>query len=87
MCCTMQMHTALCVYVASLPRDTLVYCGHEYTVANLRFAAAVDPSNEAIKSKAAWAAAQVAAGLHTVPSTGARCVDPVPALHVILTAS
>jgi hydroxyacylglutathione hydrolase len=33
--------------LASLPEDTLVYCGHEYTVNNLQFACAVEPGNRA----------------------------------------
>jgi hydroxyacylglutathione hydrolase len=32
--------------LAALPPDTLVYCGHEYTVANLQFGLAVEPENE-----------------------------------------
>lgn len=31
--------------LAALPQDTLVYCGHEYTEANLQFAKAVEPNN------------------------------------------
>jgi len=31
--------------IAALPDDTRVYCAHEYTLANLRFAAAVEPGN------------------------------------------
>jgi hydroxyacylglutathione hydrolase len=31
--------------LAQLPADTLVYCGHEYTVSNLKFALAVEPDN------------------------------------------
>jgi hydroxyacylglutathione hydrolase len=34
-----------------LPRSTQIYCGHEYTVANLRFAAAVEPSNAEIQAR------------------------------------
>lgn len=34
-----------------LPEDTLVYCGHEYTLANLEFALSVDPDNEALKNR------------------------------------
>jgi hydroxyacylglutathione hydrolase len=34
--------------LAALPSDTRVYCGHEYTVSNLAFAASVEPSNRAI---------------------------------------
>jgi hydroxyacylglutathione hydrolase len=32
--------------IAALPDDTRVYCAHEYTLGNLRFAAAVEPGNE-----------------------------------------
>ncbi len=34
--------------LAALPEDTLIYCGHEYTLANLRFALKADPENEAL---------------------------------------
>jgi hydroxyacylglutathione hydrolase len=42
-----QMHDSLS-RLAELPLDTRVYCGHEYTVSNLAFAASVEPSNDAI---------------------------------------
>lgn len=32
-----------------------VYCGHEYTVSNLKFARHVEPDNDVIKKKLAWA--------------------------------
>lgn len=37
--------------IAKLPKDTQIYCAHEYTESNLRFALAVDPSNEALKKR------------------------------------
>ena len=37
------MYDALCVKLAALPDDYLVYCGHEYTEGNLRFALSVEP--------------------------------------------
>lgn len=46
------MHASL-MKLAALPGDTQVYCGHEYTASNLRFAAAVEPDNAAIASRAA----------------------------------
>lgn len=64
-----QMHHALNTVFAALPDDTRVYCGHEYTVSNLAFAAHVEPENLAVKRKLAWARAEVAAGRSTVPST------------------
>lgn len=37
--------------LGSLPEDTLVYCAHEYTLTNLRFAAAVEPDNDDIRAR------------------------------------
>ncbi len=55
--------------LAALPGDTRVYCAHEYTAANLRFAAAVEPDNPAIAARAQEVAALRAAGRPTLPST------------------
>lgn len=44
------MHGSL-MRLAALPADTQIYCGHEYTAANLRFAAAVEPDNAAIAER------------------------------------
>ena len=46
-----QMYEALCEKLAALPDDMRVFCGHEYTESNLRFAAHVEPDNEAVKKK------------------------------------
>ncbi|KAI0984544.1 hypothetical protein GJ496_007779 [Pomphorhynchus laevis] len=51
--------------LAKLSPETLVYCGHEYTVKNLSFAKTVEPDNKAIKEKLKWAQDQAI----TVPST------------------
>jgi hydroxyacylglutathione hydrolase len=45
-----QMHASL-AKLAALPDDTLVYCGHEYTLANIRFARAVEPGNAALAGR------------------------------------
>jgi hydroxyacylglutathione hydrolase len=55
--------------LAALPVTTRVYCAHEYTEANLRFARAVEPGNADILRRAESAAARRAAGLSTVPSS------------------
>ena len=34
----------------NLPKDTKIYCGHEYTLQNLQFAATVEPANNTIHS-------------------------------------
>ncbi len=52
-----------------LPDDTLVYCGHEYTLANIRFAQTIEPDNPALKARAEQAARQVAEGTPTIPTT------------------
>ncbi len=45
-----QMYTSL-QRLAALPEDTLVYCTHEYTLSNLRFAQAVEPNNADIAQR------------------------------------
>jgi hydroxyacylglutathione hydrolase len=55
--------------LAALPEETRVFCGHEYTEANLRFAMAVEPRNSAIMDYVKRAAAARAAGSPTLPST------------------
>lgn len=53
----------------SLPHNTQVYCGHEYTVANLQFALQVEPENEDIKSRLNESIIKRQKGLATVPAT------------------
>jgi len=55
--------------LAALPGETRVFCGHEYTEANLRFAMAVEPANSAIMDYVKRAAGQRAQGHPTLPST------------------
>ena len=64
-----QMYQSLNVTLAALPDATLVYCGHEYTASNLRFAAHMEPGNAAVAEKAARVSEQRARGEATVPST------------------
>lgn len=63
-----QMHHSL-QSLAVLPGDTLVCCAHEYTLANLRFALAVEPDNAELIHYQARCAQRRAAGLATLPST------------------
>lgn len=63
-----QMHQSLS-RLASLPEDTLVYCTHEYTLSNLRFAAAVEPGNPDIAARLEKVSQQRNAGVMTLPST------------------
>ena len=55
--------------LAELPDDTRVYCGHEYTEKNLRFAAMLEPGNRALADKLARVQAVRRTGGFTVPST------------------
>ena len=55
--------------LAALPHTTQVYCGHEYTEKNLRFALTLEPNNQALKSKYEWARNLRAEGKYTIPST------------------
>src|ERR1700732_553355 len=52
----------------ALPDDTKLYCGHEYTDANIRFAMTIEPENPALAIRAAEVKRQLAAGTPTVPS-------------------
>lgn len=54
--------------LVNLPANTKVYCAHEYTLANLKFALTVDPNNPALKTYAQQAAAMRAQGKVTIPS-------------------
>jgi hydroxyacylglutathione hydrolase len=54
---------------APLPDDARVYCAHEYTQANARFALSVDPDNPALQARAAEVDRLRAASQPTVPST------------------
>jgi hydroxyacylglutathione hydrolase len=54
---------------AGLPDDARVYSGHDYTMANARFALAVEPDNAALKARAAEAEAATAQGRFLIPST------------------
>jgi hydroxyacylglutathione hydrolase len=45
------MYTALCEKLAALPDSMKVYCGHEYTESNLRFAVSAEPDNAAMQAK------------------------------------
>ena len=63
-----QMWQSLC-RIAALPGQTQVYCAHEYTQANIRFALAVEPDNAALIARAAEVTRLRAEALPTVPST------------------
>lgn len=54
--------------LAKLPPQTVVYCGHEYTLANAKFALAIEPENEALQARAREVEAKRARGETTLPT-------------------
>lgn len=52
----------------ALPDETTVYCAHEYTLANAKFALSVEPSNSALQARAELVRQQRAKGTWTVPT-------------------
>jgi len=52
-----------------LPDDTKIFCGHEYTAANIRFALTVEPGNKALAARDAQVKQQLAAKQPTIPVT------------------
>ncbi len=79
-----QLHHSL-QRLAALPEDTSVYCAHEYTEANLRFALACEPDNPDVQRRIADTRRLRAAGRPSLPSTIAlekatnpflRCIQP-----------
>ena len=63
-----QMHNSL-AQIAALPDDTLIYCAHEYTEANLRFAQELEPLNQDIQDRVKRVAELRAEGKSSVPSS------------------
>ena len=54
---------------AELPDDTKLYCAHEYTLSNARFAVTAEPENRALAERVEQVAAAREAGQITLPST------------------
>lgn len=52
-----------------LPNDTEIYCGHEYTAANIKFARTIEPNNAVLAARETQANQQIAKGEPTIPVT------------------
>ena len=78
---TMQMMSDSLRTLRELPEDTRVWCGHEYTVNNLRFAQTVEPENTDIATALQEAIATIDAGNFTVPGTLAQELRTNPFLR------
>ncbi|TLG77737.1 hydroxyacylglutathione hydrolase [Methylocystis sp. B8] len=66
---TMEMMHLTLEMLADLPGETQVYCGHEYTQANAKFALTVDPDNSVLRARAQTVADLRKAGKFTLPTT------------------
>lgn len=55
--------------LSTLPDETAVYFGHEYTLSNAKFAVTIDPENERLQARARDIGAQRAEGRFTIPTT------------------
>jgi hydroxyacylglutathione hydrolase len=75
------MHRSLSEKLGRLPPGTRVFCGHEYTASNLRFAVHADPDNRAAAAKLEAAKAARERGEPTVPSTIGEELETNPFLR------
>ena len=67
--------------VMTLPKETILYCGHEYTQANARFALTIEPENEALQARAKEVDQLRAAGKPTLPTQLALELETNPFLR------
>jgi hydroxyacylglutathione hydrolase len=67
--------------LAKLPLATRLYCGHEYTNNNCRFALTIEPENDALRARAAEVAALADEGKPTLPTTIAQELATNPFLR------
>ncbi|KAL1298363.1 hypothetical protein HN51_042735 [Arachis hypogaea] len=63
-----QMQSSL-TKIMSLPDETSIYCGHEYTLSNSKFALSIEPGNKELQSYAAHVASLRSKGMPTIPTT------------------
>ncbi|MBC2667385.1 hydroxyacylglutathione hydrolase [Novosphingobium flavum] len=75
-----QFWASLC-RIKALPLDTMLYCAHEYTASNAKFALHADPDNTALASYAADVFQRRERGKWTVPTTVAREIKTNPFLR------
>ena len=76
-----QMHDSLSI-LKNLPLNTKIYCGHEYTESNLKFAKSVEPLNQKIISRYNDVIEQRKQGIPTLPTTIKLELETNPFLRV-----
>lgn len=79
-----QMYQSL-AKLSALPDETVVYCTHEYTMANIAFALAVEPNNQDLQNYQEWAKQQRKNNMPTLPSSIQRelAVNPFLRCHSV----
>jgi hydroxyacylglutathione hydrolase len=65
---TPEMMWSSLIKLRALPDDTAVYCGHEYTAANIRFAKTIEPENPVLAQRAREVEKLRAGNIPTIPS-------------------
>jgi hydroxyacylglutathione hydrolase len=80
-CTPAEFHVSMQKF-AAMPDNTSVYCGHEYTLSNARFALTVDPTNEALRLRALEIENLRAQNRVTLPTTIGRERATNPYLRV-----
>ena len=78
---TMEQMWASMQKLAALPPETVIYCGHEYTLSNGKFALTAEPDNQALKTRMAKIEKLRAEGKPTVPTTIAEELQTNPFLR------
>lgn len=78
-----EMYESLYVRLGSLPPDTKVYCGHEYTLSNYKFALSCEPENTHLLEANEIAKEQRSKNLPTLPSTIEKEVQTNPFMRVV----
>jgi hydroxyacylglutathione hydrolase len=66
---TAEMMWQSLIKLRNLPLETQVYCGHEYTAANVHFALTIEPNNSALRSRAEQVPELCTRGKPTIPTT------------------
>jgi hydroxyacylglutathione hydrolase len=64
---TMEMMWNSLLKLRDLPNETQIYCGHEYTAANIRFALSIDKDNPVLEARAAQVERLIDEGAPTIP--------------------
>lgn len=67
--------------LSALPADTAIYCGHEYSASNARFALTIDPDNKALQQRAAEITSLREANRLTLPTTITQELETNPFLR------